>query len=184
MIFPNIWTNLNFIQKLNKASNKSLGQGYQKNNYTGDILMGLSLGPVFTTCSPTYLFIIATILPSSFLKGSFYLVGFVMGLAISLLLVAYFGQKVINIFIEKENLSKNLKKVFMTFCAGAWKYPKFYTKACRKVCILPRLLPLYPARLWNLLICRSANFYWKKPWIRQRAIMIISSLIPRLLWGF
>jgi len=35
-----------------------------------------------------------------------------MGLAISLLLVAYFGQKVINIFIEKENLSKNLKKVF------------------------------------------------------------------------
>jgi len=112
MIFPNIWTNLNFIQKLNKASNKSLGQGYQKNNYTGDILMGLSLGPVFTTCSPTYLFIIATILPSSFLKGSFYLVGFVMGLAISLLLVAYFGQKVINIFIEKENLSKNLKKVF------------------------------------------------------------------------
>lgn len=112
MIFPNMWANLNFIQKLNKVSNKGLGQGYQKNSYTGDMLMGLSLGPVFTTCSPTYLFIIATILPISFLKGIIYLMGFVMGMAISLMIVAYFGQKVINVFIEKENLSKNLKKVF------------------------------------------------------------------------
>jgi len=112
MVFPNIWTNLSFIQKLNKASNKGLGQGYQKHSYVGDIIMGLSLGPVFTTCSPTYLFIIATILPSSFAKGFIYLMGFVLGLAISLILVAYFGQKIINIFVEKENLSKNLKKVF------------------------------------------------------------------------
>ncbi|USN58208.1 MAG: hypothetical protein H6767_08005 [Candidatus Peribacteria bacterium] len=35
----------------------------------GSILVGISLGPVFSSCSPTYAIILAVILPTSFLFG-------------------------------------------------------------------------------------------------------------------
>ncbi len=94
--FPLLWAKIPFVQKLNVASNKVVGAGYQKKSCAGDALIGLALGPVFTTCSPTYLFIIATILPVGFTLGLFYLFGFIFGLALALLFIAYFGQQVVN----------------------------------------------------------------------------------------
>ena len=112
MIFPEIWNKISFINKLNLSSNKIVGEGYKKKNYKGDILIGFALGPVFTTCSPTYLFIIATILPASFIIGLFYLIGFTLGLAISLLLIAYFGQKLVNKLSQNSEKTDKIKKVF------------------------------------------------------------------------
>lgn len=112
IIFPEIWNKITFINKLNLSSNKIVGEGYKKKNYKGDILIGFALGPVFTTCSPTYLFIIATILPASFGLGLFYLIGFTLGLAISLLSIAYFGQKLVNKLSENNTKTDKIKKVF------------------------------------------------------------------------
>lgn len=112
MLFPNLWSKIPFVNKLSLASNKTLGEGYKQKSYKGDILIGLALGPVFTTCSPTYLFIIATALPATFVLGLFYLIGFVLGLAISLLLIAYFGQTIINKISSKANNTEKLKKIF------------------------------------------------------------------------
>src|SRR3989344_9027136 len=64
IVFPNFWVKIPFIQKISLLGNKAVGTGYQKKSYKGDMLIGLALGPVFTTCSPTYLFIIATALPA------------------------------------------------------------------------------------------------------------------------
>lgn len=112
MVFPLIWSKVPFVSKINLASNKALGAGYLKKNSMGDILMGFALGPVFTTCSPTYLFIIATVLPSTFLVGSIYLLGFTFGLALSLLLIAYFGQQIVNKVSGHMTSASAVKKVF------------------------------------------------------------------------
>lgn len=110
--FPSLWTKVPFVAKLSVLSNKAVGAGYQKKSYKGDMFIGLALGPVFTTCSPTYLFIIATTLPASFLVGLVYLLGFTFGLALALLLVAYFGQRIINKVSEHMQTTGRIKKVF------------------------------------------------------------------------
>ena len=51
-------------------------------------MVGLSLGPVFSSCSPTYAIILAVILPASFLTGLLNLFAYVLGLSIALLVIA------------------------------------------------------------------------------------------------
>jgi len=111
-IFPKLWSNIAFIQSIHKVSNKSLGSGYQKKSIYGDIVVGASLGPVFTTCSPTYFFILATVLPASLLTGMIYLFGFTFGMALSLLFVAYLGQKMTQKIVAKEKTIDVVKKGF------------------------------------------------------------------------
>lgn len=112
IVFPSLWSRIPFVQKLSILGNKVMGTGYQKKNYFGDALIGFALGPVFTTCSPTYLFIIATILPAGFLAGSVYLLGFTIGLAISLLLIAYFGGQLINKITSHMGVANRVKQIF------------------------------------------------------------------------
>jgi len=112
IVFPKLWTAIPLVNKLSILSNQALGSGFQKKNYTGDILIGLALGPVFTTCSPTYLFIIATILPANFLTGFSYLLGFVFGLALSLLAIAYFGEHLVASISQRMKTAENIKKIF------------------------------------------------------------------------
>ena len=112
IVFPSLWAKVPFVQKLNTFGNKAIGTGYKKHNHTGDLLIGLSLGPVFTTCSPTYLFIIATILPAGFGLGFIYLLGFTAGLAMSLLLIAFFGGKLVNKITKHMTTANHIKQVF------------------------------------------------------------------------
>ncbi len=112
IVFPSFWARIPYVNKLSLMSNKAVGAGYQKKSYKGDMLIGLALGPVFTTCSPTYLFIIATVLPATFIIGFIYLLGFTLGLAISLLLIAYFGQQIVNKVTAHMQTTGTIKKVF------------------------------------------------------------------------
>lgn len=111
-IFPSLWSKIPFVKKINLASNKALGAGYQKDNHYGDMVIGASLGPIFTTCSPTYLFILATVLPASPISGFIYLIGFTLGLATSLFVIAYLGQKFVNKIFANEEKTAKLKKIF------------------------------------------------------------------------
>lgn len=112
IVFPSFWTKILYVNKISLISNEALGAGYQQKSYAGDLLIGLALGPVFSTCSPTYLFIIATILPATFITGLLYLVGFVGGLAVSLLIIAYFGQQIVNKIVAHMQTAGNLKRLF------------------------------------------------------------------------
>ncbi|MCC6290948.1 redoxin domain-containing protein [Candidatus Nomurabacteria bacterium] len=95
MIFPSLWERLSFTNTLSLNSNKALTKGYQRNNVWGDIIIGASLGPIFSACSPTYFVILATILPVSFLLGLVYLFTYVLGLALALIVVALLGEKIV-----------------------------------------------------------------------------------------
>ena len=59
------------------------------------IFMGFALGPVFSSCSPTYALILAIILPAWFLFGLTALISYTLWLAVILFAIAVFGQRLI-----------------------------------------------------------------------------------------
>lgn len=91
--FPTLWERMPGVQKLSTGGNAVIGQGYTKKSLWGDVTIGAALGPVFSSCSPTYFLILATVLPASFVLGSVYLFTYVAGLAFVLLLIALLGQR-------------------------------------------------------------------------------------------
>lgn len=112
MVFPKLWVKVPFIEKMSLIGNKAVGAGYQQKSYRGDALIGLALGPVFSTCSPTYLFIIATVLPATFIVGLVYLIGFTLGLVLSLMVIAYFGQAIVTKITAHIKTASLVKQVF------------------------------------------------------------------------
>jgi len=111
-IFPTLWSKIPGVNKLQVGSNKALGTGYSKKTVWGDVIVGLSLGPVFTTCSPTYFFILATVLPASLELGILYLIGFTIGMSVSLLIVAVVGQRLVASLTNHQKGLDIAKKVF------------------------------------------------------------------------
>ncbi|MCA9354552.1 MAG: redoxin family protein [Candidatus Kaiserbacteria bacterium] len=95
LIFPSLWEGLKFNAILNSRSQVLLNKGSKQNSVWGDVIMGAALGPVFSTCSPTYFVILATVLPSSFALGMVYLFSYTLGLALVLVLIALLGQKLV-----------------------------------------------------------------------------------------
>src|SRR3989338_8691964 len=95
-LFPNLWENLPFVWRLNTGGNKVLMSGYQRNDIWGDIIVGASLGPIFSACSPTYFVILATVLPVRPAVGILYLFTYTVGLCLALLLVSILGQRIMN----------------------------------------------------------------------------------------
>lgn len=94
LLFPVAWEKLMVTTGLNLKSNKLLGASYGKKGLARDMLLGAALGPVFSSCSPTYALIVAAVLPVSFGQGLVYLTAYALGLAAILLLVAILGQSV------------------------------------------------------------------------------------------
>jgi len=92
LLFPLAWEKLMIATRLPISSNKLLGKTLGQNGLGKDILTGAALGPVFSSCSPTYALIVAAVLPASFAKGLLYLIAYAIGLASVLLLVAIAGQ--------------------------------------------------------------------------------------------
>lgn len=98
MLFPALWERLSITGSLNRGSNRLIAAGYQKKNLAGDMLIGAALGPVFSSCSPTYFLILATVLPRSFAEGVVYLLAYTVGLCGSLLVVTVASQKLLPLF--------------------------------------------------------------------------------------
>ncbi len=47
-LFPSLWDKLAVMARLNRSSNKVLAEGYKKQSIWGDVIVGASLGPVFS----------------------------------------------------------------------------------------------------------------------------------------
>lgn len=93
LLFPSVWEKVPGLSRISAGSNQLVGQGYQKKSAWGDVLIGAALGPVFSTCSPTYFVILASVLPVSFALGTTYLLAYVLGLSIVLLLIGLLGER-------------------------------------------------------------------------------------------
>lgn len=113
LLFPRIWEWFVLKSGLYGQSNKLMQQtSYSKRSGLGkDILLGAALGPVFSSCSPTYALIVAVVLPASFYQGLGYLVAYALGLSTVLLLVAVAGQSLVRKLGWLSNPSGMFRKV-------------------------------------------------------------------------
>jgi cytochrome c biogenesis protein CcdA/thiol-disulfide isomerase/thioredoxin len=112
MLFPKAWDALPFTAKLNANSSNAMNAGFMKKTFLGDVVVGAALGPVFSSCSPTYFIVLATVLPASLAAGIADILAYIVGLCFSLLVVSFVGQKI----LDKLNVASNpngwLKKAF------------------------------------------------------------------------
>lgn len=94
-LFPKLWEFISGFLHLQQRAQENSGKALQKRGIAGDLLLGASLGPVFSACSPTYALIVASILPVEPLRGVLYLVAFLLGLGVMLTIITIYGGKAI-----------------------------------------------------------------------------------------
>lgn len=111
-VFPKLWETLVIRFRWQISSDELLAKSQKRKNvYLSAILTGVALGPVFASCSPTYAFILASILPRSFGSGLIYLAVYAIGLAAALLVVSLAGRKAIRTYawaIDTHSLFRRL----------------------------------------------------------------------------
>ncbi len=94
-IFPHTWTKIS-SKIFGSRANTSLDRAQNIESSTLRwIVTGAVLGPVFSTCSPTYSLLLATVFPVSFLSGVFYTFLYAIGLSLVLLMISIFGNSLI-----------------------------------------------------------------------------------------
>lgn len=97
MLFPNAWARIVLAVGFEQRSQELLGEaGKRKNRVWSAILTGAALGPVFSSCSSTYIWVIATVVPAQPVTGLIYLALYCLGLAVSLLAIALLGRRLLS----------------------------------------------------------------------------------------
>ena len=110
LALPHLWERLPLLAALSSRSNAVVGSGYQRQSLAGDAVIGMALGPVFSTCSPTYFVILASVLPVSLIRGTAYIIAYVVGLSLVLLLIALIGQRFADSLAVLANPESRLKR--------------------------------------------------------------------------
>lgn len=95
MLTPKLWQNIMYKCKFESLAQKSLESGKQKQGLASDIITGVALGPVFTSCSPTFGLIIAIILPTNIYTGTLYIITYAIGVASAMCIISIFGQQAV-----------------------------------------------------------------------------------------
>ncbi len=94
-LFPLIWDRFSVSSGLSHRSATGLAAASRRDGRLGAILTGAALGPVFTSCSPLYGYVIVTVLPAEPGRALVLLAAYVVGLVAVLLAVAVAGQRFI-----------------------------------------------------------------------------------------
>ena len=107
-LFPNFWQEISYKIGFSNKSEEMLSQSKQKEGVVGWVLVGASLGPVFTSCSPTYVLIISTVLRSNAFVGLINILIYCLGLGIILLGISVLGRQ----FVTKLKFLANPNGIF------------------------------------------------------------------------
>lgn len=103
LLFPTLYERMILFFNLQAKSQELLGKSGGKGAVIGAIITGAALGPVFSSCSPVYAYILATVLPVNFGVAMAYMVAYVLGLSLMLLLIGFVGQK----FVRRLKFASN-----------------------------------------------------------------------------
>jgi cytochrome c biogenesis protein CcdA/thiol-disulfide isomerase/thioredoxin len=97
MLFPGLWSRFTQAMGIDRRSHDLLEKAHgQKNQTVSAVLTGAALGPVFSSCSPTYAWAIATVLPASTSLGMLYLSAYCVGVGAGLLAIALLGRRLLS----------------------------------------------------------------------------------------
>ncbi len=94
-LFPSQWDRVSAALRLQARSGERLARADARGGDLGAVLTGAALGPVFSSCSPLYAYVVVTVLPASFGEGMVLLAAYVVGLSATLLAIALLGQRLI-----------------------------------------------------------------------------------------
>lgn len=95
-LFPNLWERLSSRLGLQARSSVRLSAARRTDGTVGLVLTGAALGPVFTSCSPLYGYVIVTVLPADAVYGMALLLAYVLGLCATLLAISLLGQRAVS----------------------------------------------------------------------------------------
>lgn len=121
-IFPDLWKKMSSKIWLDKKSSEAFSSSTIVKWNKKNILMWLSLWPVFTSCSPTYALILAIILPASFFVWLLNLVSYAFWLSFVLLLIAIFWQKIVSKLKIVANPKSKFKKILWIIFLLVWVF--------------------------------------------------------------
>ena len=94
-LLPSWWDRLSGRLGLQQRSSAGLSAARDRDGAVGAILTGAALGPVFSSCSPLYAYVIVTVLPAQPAYGFVLLMVYVVGLCVTLLAIALAGQRLV-----------------------------------------------------------------------------------------
>ncbi|MGL5864443.1 MAG: cytochrome c biogenesis CcdA family protein [Dermatophilaceae bacterium] len=94
-LLPGLWDRASIAMGLSSRSARGLSAAGQRGGLGGAVLIGAALGPVFTSCSPLFAYVVVTVLPAELGRGLALLTGYVAGLVAVLLAVAIAGQRLV-----------------------------------------------------------------------------------------
>ena len=94
-VFPQLWEALANRLDLTQRSTTALASARSRGGTLGALLTGAALGPVFSSCSPLYGYIVVTALPAEPAWGLALLVTYTAGLCAALLAIAIAGQALV-----------------------------------------------------------------------------------------
>lgn len=114
LFFPELYDKILIRFNLQAKSQQLLGKAGGKGQTVGAIVTGAALGPVFSSCSPVYAYILATVLPANFGLAMIYVTVYVLGLSLMLLLIGYLGQR----FLKRITFLSNPRGWFIRVIAA------------------------------------------------------------------
>jgi cytochrome c biogenesis protein CcdA len=94
-LFPSAWDSVSARLALQRRTSAGLAAARDRDGVAGAVLTGAALGPVFSSCSPMYGYVIVTVLPARPGYGLALLTAYVVGLCVTLLGIAILGQRLI-----------------------------------------------------------------------------------------
>jgi cytochrome c-type biogenesis protein len=95
-VFPKLWPAAAERLGLQQRTTVRLAGARRRGGVLGAAATGAALGPVFSSCSPLYAYVVVTVLPARFGYGLVLLAGYAVGLCGALLAVALLGQRLIH----------------------------------------------------------------------------------------
>lgn len=94
-IFPALWDRVSSGLRLQERSTSRLSSAREREGWLGAALIGAALGPVFSSCSPLYGYVVVTVIPAEPARGIALLTSYVIGMCATLLLIALGGGAVV-----------------------------------------------------------------------------------------
>ena len=94
-VFPEVWDRFSAATGFSRGSARGLSAAHRRGGTLGAVLTGVALGPVFTSCSPLFGYVVVTVLPAEPARGLALLTAYVAGLVGVLLPIALLGQRAV-----------------------------------------------------------------------------------------
>jgi cytochrome c-type biogenesis protein len=94
-LFPGLWDRAAAALSLQARTQTGLRGARARDGLAGQVLTGAALGPVFSSCSPLYAYVVVTVLPADLGYGLLLLAAYCLGLSATMLVIALAGQRAV-----------------------------------------------------------------------------------------